>query len=224
MVALALLVGSCADDGAVVTDPPPSTGVTTTTAVAAVEPALDAARAAWDAAGLSEYRFEFEDDCGECDRLPAREVVVWDDDVYDPERQAVTPDEAFAAIERALATGVSVEAEYDPELGYPTEVWIDRESRAVDGGTHWVFEGLSEGLPGDDATIDDLEQATDLWLLRGPASYEFRVSFICDCEVEGTLWTQVVDGLVTDWDVVFDRDNDMSVSPVTIDALLTEST
>lgn len=220
LIGLALVLAACggpfADDATQTTSvlAPPATEVT--------EPAPDlddelgAARAKWAAAGLDSYRYEFLDDCGECDQQPPGEIVVWDGDVLDPIRRAPSVEDAFAVIDSSLAAGQSVEVTYHPELGYPTDLWIDRESRAFDGGIHWVLADVTEGLPGDEATLSDLQAARMIWERSGILAYEFRASFLCDCEVEGSVWTRVEDGLVTDWSEVYLRETDTTVTPITI--------
>lgn len=103
---------------------------------------LGSARETWAATGLHSYRFIFENDCGEC--LPSmgepREVVVRAGATASPDDPTV--ETLFAAIEEAIAAGSSVEVSYHPVLGHPTEMWIDREARAYDGGTHWLIRDL----------------------------------------------------------------------------------
>ncbi|MBW3666391.1 MAG: hypothetical protein KY394_02225 [Actinobacteria bacterium] len=104
---------------------------------------LEAARQRWSAAGLDDYRFTFQDDCGEClpsSRLP-REVVVRDGEASAPGQPTV--DSLFDAVEKALADGSSVDVAYHPVLGYPEYIWIDREARVRDGGTHWLIHELA---------------------------------------------------------------------------------
>lgn len=113
------------------------------TAVSGAPEELEAARQRWSAAGLVHYRFTFEDDCGEClpsSRLP-REVVVRDGETSAPGQPTV--DSLFEAVENALANGSSVEVVYHPVLGYPEDIWIDREARVRDGGTHWLIHDLT---------------------------------------------------------------------------------
>ncbi|MBK5269084.1 MAG: hypothetical protein JJE47_16810 [Acidimicrobiia bacterium] len=102
---------------------------------------LAEARQLWAAVGYTSYRYDFDDDCGECQPFTG-EVVVTDGEVVAPADRGLTVDEMFAAIERAVAAGVPVEVTFDPQIGYPTDLWIDREARAYDGGTHWLLRNL----------------------------------------------------------------------------------
>lgn len=45
-------------------------------------------------------------------------------------------DGLFVTMDRAAARGLSVDATYDRQYGYPREIAIDREHWAVDGGSH----------------------------------------------------------------------------------------
>lgn len=104
--------------------------------------ALAGARSLWDEAGPDSYRFQFEDDCGECDpslRLP-REVTVVDGEASRPDQPTV--ESLFELIGRAIDEGRTVKVEYHPELGYPSDIAIDMQARAYDGGTHLMVRGL----------------------------------------------------------------------------------
>ena len=227
LIGLVLAASACAEplvEDDVISAPldPPAVTTSAPQSVPAVDDRLGEARARWTAAGLDSYRYEFLDDCGECDQQPPGEIVVWDGDVLDPIDRAPSVEEAFDLIESSLAAGQEVEATYHPELGYPTDVWIDREDRAFDGGTHWVLSDVTEGLPGDAATLSNLQDARVLWQRSGIIAYEFRTSFLCDCEVEGSVWTRVENGLVTDWSEVFVRETDSTVTPITINQLFAD--
>ncbi len=102
---------------------------------------LAEARQLWAAVGYTSYRYDFDDDCGECQPFSG-EVVVTDGEVVKPADRGLTVDEMFAAIERAVAAAVPVEVTFDPQIGYPTDLWIDREARAYDGGTHWLLRNM----------------------------------------------------------------------------------
>lgn len=65
------------------------------------------------------------------------------EDLLDP-----TVESLFDTIAAAVDAGSSVEVSYDRELGFPTDIWIDREARAYDGGTHWLVSDLVKGPPG----------------------------------------------------------------------------
>ena len=50
---------------------------------------------------------------------------------------------------------------YDPETGLPGDVQIDMDMRPVDGGTHWILEGLTGLAPVE--SVEDLLEARRLW-------------------------------------------------------------
>lgn len=140
----AMLVAACG--GQTILEPTPVVPTVTVpvestpTGVSLLVP-LAEARQLWAAAGYASYRYDFDDDCGECQPFSG-EVVVTDGEVVAPADRGLTIDEMFAAIERAVASGVPVEVTFDPQIGYPTDLWIDREARAYDGGTHWLLSNL----------------------------------------------------------------------------------
>lgn len=226
-VVLALMVSACAEPGS--DDPsgllPPAAPATAPpTTTAGVVDELAVARELWAAARLSTYHFSFQDDCGECNRLAPRQLVVWDGELIDDAKPAATVDEAFRLIEASVDGGRSVEAVYHPEAGYPTEIWVDRDARAVDGGTHWLIGDVEEGLPGDAITLSDYEAALTLWASNRPSGYSFRTSVICECEVEATIWTEVDGDRVTDFSVDYASETDTTVTPLTIDRLFEDLT
>ena len=125
-------------------------------------------------------------------------------------------EEAFALIEHAVLQGTDVDVTFDPELGYPTDLWIDREARAYDGGIHLVFGALEPGLPGEAASLEDHRTARIRWEEAGLTSYEYSSAVICDCEYQVSMHTTVVDGLVTDFESRTPEPTDITFSPLTI--------
>lgn len=108
---------------------------------------LAAARQRWAEAALDSYHYVFRNDCGECDpseRRP-REVVIRDGTPSGPRQHTV--EALFERVEQAIVDERSVEVTYHPDLGYPTDLAIDMEARAFDGGTHWMASDLGPGLP-----------------------------------------------------------------------------
>ena len=199
---------------------PTTIPTTTTTALSASDvDQLTAAMARWRDAHPETYRYSFTDDCGECDQRPQRQIVVWDSRVIDPERQEPSIERAFTMIGDALAAGRPVEVTYHEELGYPTDLFIDPAARAYDGGTHWLFSDLSEGLPGSETSTDTLEDARATWIDADIDSYEFRAHVLCDCEIESSVWVRVERGRVVDWRSDQASRGDLFVSPFTIDML-----
>ncbi len=176
----------------------------------------------WEAAAIDDYHFTFLDDCGECAQLPPRQVVVWGAEVIEADRSAPSVADVFAVIGQAETDGRPVEVEYHPELGYPTDVWIDRPDRAFDGGTHWILADLAAGLPGDPVSVEELKAAQTRWDAAGPDSYEYRWSVVCDCPLDGTIRTRVEDGQVIDWEVEFGGPDTPSVTPITVDTMLSD--
>lgn len=217
LVAVALIAAACGV---------PETTATTTTQAGPETTSGDSglqelaeARQRWSDSALDTYRFEFEDDCGECDpfmRRP-REVVVWDGEataLHHPTVEAL-----FRQVESAIQDGETVEVSYHPESGHPTEISIDMEARAYDGGTHLLVRDLEPGLPGDDVSLAALEDARSLWDRNRPAAYEFRTSIGCDCPLAGSIWAHVEGERIIDWTVVFDDGTGASVSAITVDQM-----
>lgn len=169
---------------------------------------LAAARERWAASSPETYHFVLQDDCGECDPEWAqpRQIVVWDGTVLDPTRVDTDVEALFSLLEGAIQDGRTVESEYDPELGYPTEIWIDREARAYDGGTHLVIGQLTSGLPGDNVSLADLEQAEARWAEARPEAYEYRTEIVCDCPSDATMWTLVEGDRILDFKVEWERE------------------
>jgi hypothetical protein len=227
LLVTALLGAACASqpvsDGSQ-TPSTPSTPATTPTSTSnppsqtAEGPKADLAMARdrWAAAGLGTYSYQYLDDCGECDQLPVQTAVVWDGEVLDPLRRIASVEEAFALIDAALARGAEVDVTYDRELGYPADLWIDKEARAHDGGTHLVFSAVESGLPGDPASLERHREARARWDAIGLDSYEFSSAVICDCVYQSTMQTRVVDGLVTEFDFRTPEPVDVTITPLAI--------
>jgi hypothetical protein len=222
-LATALLVVACGTPAKVVSTtstPEPSGAASSNTAL----DDLAAARSRWAGAGLDSYRFEFEDDCAECDpslRIP-RDVVVWGGEPT--ALQHPTVEVLFDTVESAISEGQSVEVTYHPELGHPTEIAIDMEARAYDGGTHWIARDLRPGLPGSSVSLATLEDARQLWEAIGPSAYEFRTAIGCDCPWSGTIWTQVDGRRIVDWRIEFADGKGEQISPITIDDMFEDLT
>lgn len=200
-----------------------SVAVTTTTAAPTAPTITDQlreARGRWAAAGLTTYHYRFLDDCGECGDSAPRQMVVWDDELISPGATGPSISDAFSTIESAVAEDRQVDVTFHPELGYPTEIWIDQAARAYDGGTHWILSDLNGGLPESSDPIERHGQAVARWAASGISSYEYRMQILCDCELESTIWTRVEDGLVVDWMVDPEPDNEAFLAPTTMTQLL----
>jgi hypothetical protein len=217
---VAVLVLSACGTPAVDEVPPDPISTTTSTTLPGPEAELAAARLAWAAAGLDTYHFVLQDDCGECppEWATPRLAVVWDGTLADGGRTGLDVEGLFDVIAAALAAGRTVEVTYHPELGYPTDLWIDREERAHDGGTHLLVQALEAGLPGAEVTLAGLDAAYDRWIRTRPPAYEFRTDFVCDCPIDATLWTLVDGQRIVDFRIEWARDDAaLDVSPQTID-------
>jgi hypothetical protein len=113
---------------------------------ALADPELDAARARWQAAGLSSYEYGYHKYC-ECHRESPPETVVSVRDGgvvgvrHRPAGSNVevpaadknfsyywTVDGLFGVIASALERGVQVRAVYDDALGYPREIYVDYDA------------------------------------------------------------------------------------------------
>ena len=205
-----------------------STALTTITATTSTIPStseadeLTAAKARWRDAHPVTYHYSFIDDCGECGQRPRRLIVVWDKRVIDPEHQEPSIERAFTKIEDALTAGRPVEVTYHEELGYPTDLFIDPAAREYDGGTHWLFSDLSEGLPGSETSTDTLEDARARWIDADIKAYEFRAHVLCDCEIESSVRVRVEGGQVVDWRSDQVLPSDLFLTPFTIDTLFDE--
>lgn len=213
------LLGGCAAGDEV--DPTP---VPTAPTLDGIRSDLEAARQRWETAGVGTYRYVFENDCAECDpraREP-HEVVVWRGAHFDPGDLAPSVEEMFAEIEAALDADQSVVATFDPDLGYPTDVGIDLESRPVDGGTHWVVHDLNRGLPGDPVSTDVVTRAEQTWLATRPEAYEYTLTVFCDCPLAGSLETRVEGTTVVGHEVLYDEASGGAVTPVSIDDMFSD--
>ena len=212
---LALLLAACgmSGDPAGTSSPPAET--TTTPPIA--EHDFAAARANWHDAGLDTYRFTFEDDCGECMPAGPRLVVVRGGEAEDPSDPTV--DSLFETIALALGEETSVEVTYHSELGYPTEIWIDREARAYDGGTHWLIRDLEAGLPDPETSTSELEAARQRWIDAGYGDYRYDLVThdIVEASFSAPYTVTVSDGLVLDVEFQGAPEDEQQVPGLTID-------
>ncbi len=114
---------------------------------------LREARAAWDAAGLTDYRFVLTVHC-ECPpevagpfEITVRNGEFWSgwwqggDTPADPE--PITIADAFDVIAAAINAGTEVQVTYDAEYGHPLDVVIDPAAVAVDGGLAFSITKLT---------------------------------------------------------------------------------
>lgn len=190
---------------------------TTSTVPADDHQQLEEARRRWADAGIDTYTYAFEDDCGECMAEGEVTVIVWEG--LPSTHDAMTVDQVLDAVATALDGGTPVEVTYDPDLGHPVEVWLDREARAYDGGTHWLIRQFEPGLPHDATTMAAFEAAHQLWETKRPAAYELETEIICDCSFDSTVSALIEGTRVVDWDVAFTDGVGAQLSPLTIDAM-----
>ncbi|SRR5690606_22207352 len=139
-----LLLGACVPQTAPPEMPPPAGQPSPPGPPAdSVRAALDAARARWDAAGIVDYAFVYEEVCF-ClpeDRGPFAITVrdgavasaTYQGEPANARRTYPTVDSLFATVEDALDRGAeSVRVTFDPVLGYPAEASIDYEAMVAD--------------------------------------------------------------------------------------------
>ncbi len=133
----------------------------------------------WETAGIVDYEYQFTRNCfcpreftgpyaasvqnGEVTLATLDGVDLFDIEMleigrYDEIIQTV--DDVFAEVERALREADSFNAEYHPQLGYPTEVWIDWDLRTADEEVGYVIRFLADAgnLP-DSCSTDSWEAA-----------------------------------------------------------------
>ena len=166
---------------------------------------LAAARARWEAAGISEYSYSIVESC-ECDpeTVGPRRVVVSDGVVTattwfgsDSKYEGVTVEVLFDQIEAGLQRGdVTNRVSYDEATGAPVDVILDEEAVAADGGRAFNVQGFISY----DELRADLADARARWASSGVDDYVVTYDQVCFCpqvQVEVT----VVDGVVTDSEV-----------------------
>lgn len=210
----ALIVTACAPglEGA-----PGSSTTRPPTVIATPAADLAAARAMWASLGISDYTYQFTNDCGECDpgaRNPRRVAVLAQRVLSIGHADLLTVEEIFESIEQAVNNGRRVEVSYDPETGLPVDVQIDMDMRPVDGGTHWILEGLT-GLARVES-VEELVEARLRWDAQDLNNYRFLMDVGCDCPERGTFDVTVVGDQVVEV-IRLDTDSETdAVAPVTM--------
>ncbi len=113
------------------------------------EDGLTANRGLWDAAGIASYEYRYEKSC-DCHRDKPAETIVtvenglvvgvrYDRDDYlneipvaeDSYRWFRTIDDLFTLVETAAQSAVTLRVAYEPELGYPTYIYIDYDHAMI---------------------------------------------------------------------------------------------
>ena len=161
LAALALMLGACAP-GYEGTPGPTTTAPPSGAEAAAAD--LARAKSQWASFGTADYTYQFTNDCDECGppaRIPKRVAVLAGQVLAIDKGDLLTVEDVFERIEQALTAGRTVEVSYDPETGLPGDVQIDMDMRPVDGGTHWILQGLTGLAPV--GSIEDLLEARRLW-------------------------------------------------------------
>ena len=124
--------------------------------------ALEENRAKWQAAGISSYEYRYRKVCECHPETPADTIVtVAGGDIvavsYDREDYLEpipvpaekhdwfrTVEDLFVLVERALDSAEVIRVSYDPELGYPTRIFVDYEVNLVDEEVELQVVSLSE--------------------------------------------------------------------------------
>ncbi|MBT8163933.1 MAG: hypothetical protein HKM97_06440 [Acidimicrobiia bacterium] len=124
---------------------------------------LEEALQKWTASDIADYDYSFTRGCfcpeefvgpytvsvraGEIAAASFQGTDLFDIDMLEIGRYeeiAKTVDDVFAEIERALRAADSVTAEYDPVLGYPTDVYIDWIANAADEEIGYTIRNLRD--------------------------------------------------------------------------------
>jgi len=111
-------------------------------------------RARWEAAGITDYEYEFQRTCECKDTRPARIEVrtgrvtaatYTDSGESAPSAGYPTIDELFELIDEAIsAEAASMRVSYDQRLGYPTEIRIDYDLNVADDEIEIDAWGLTQ--------------------------------------------------------------------------------
>ena len=110
---------------------------------------LTANRGLWEAARIASYEYRYEKVCDCHPETPAETIVTvedglvvgvrYDRDDYlseipvaeDSYRWFRTIDDLFTLVERAAHSAVTLRVAYEPELGYPTYIYIDYDHAMI---------------------------------------------------------------------------------------------
>jgi hypothetical protein len=91
---------------------------------------------------------------------------------------------------------------YDPELGYPTNVFVDRDFMMADEERGFVASNLESIQPPTLAEVQSqLDANRELWESRGLTSYEIEYRRICFCpeNITSPVVVVVSDGVIDSW-------------------------
>jgi hypothetical protein len=151
----------------------------------------------WRQAGLSDYTFEFRVNCF-CPtsitapvRINVQDATTLESVSYVETGEPVTEDldlyltvgGMFDMIQEAIDMRVaSLTVSYEPELGYPTNVFVDRDFMMADEERGFAASNLESIEPPTLAEVQSqLDANRELWESSGLASYEIEYRRICFC-------------------------------------------
>jgi hypothetical protein len=200
---------------------------------------LRAAEAHWASKDISTYRFTLTYSCF-CPWTDPMAVVVVDDQVTSVTMNGeavanagglpLLVESAFEQVRSSLDAH-EIEAAFDPEFGFPSRVIADPIENAVDEEfsfriTDFVPGEVPHGAGGP-AIVAEIAAHRLQWLAQGVWSYEWRVTFSCECVLSGPTTITVVNGEVTAVSnpLVAVRPDEVEVEgfPLTVDALYEEA-
>ena len=203
---------------------------------------LRAAEGRWAAKDLSSYRFTLTYSCF-CPWTDPMSVTVVDDQVTsvtmngEPVTNAaglpLLIESAFEQL-RSTLDAHQVEAAFDPEFGFPSRVVADPIENAVDEEFSFLIADFepgpapSEAAPpgaGGPAIGADIAAHRLQWLAQGIWSYEWRVTFSCECTLSGPTTIRVENGVVTGVHNprIAVRPDELEGFPLTVEALYDEA-
>ena len=196
---------------------------------------LRAAEARWAAKDLSSYRFTLTYRCF-CPWTDPMAVTVVDDQVVsvtmtgDPVPDAaglpLLIETAFDQV-RTNLDAHEIEAVFNAELGYPERVVADPVENAMDEEFSFEITDVQpgEGPPAVDPLAAEIVAHRGQWLRMGPTSYQWRVSFSCECTLSGPTTITVVDGVATEirHPIVSVGPAEVEGFPLTVTALFDEA-
>ena len=194
---------------------------------------LRAAEGRWAAKDLSTYRFTLTYSCF-CPWTDPMAVTVVDDQVTSVTMngEAVTNatglplliESAFEQV-RASLDAHQIEAAFDPEFGFPVRVVADPIENAVDEEFSFQITDFEPGPARAGGVDPGVEAKVREWQARGISSYQWQVTFSCECVLSGPTTITVVDGVATEIrnPLIDVRPEDVAGFPLTVDALYAEA-
>ena len=214
-LAIGLLAGACGGTGSTTVAGPETTPNPTTQPEATPTPAptptsvevdeiglveLEAARTRWAADGSANYAYTVTESC-ECDdeaRGPRRVTVAAGEATatYFGQPSTIagqTAEQLFDMIEASIRRGVQNSVLYDETTGLPTEILLDVEALAVDGGLSMQLASFVSY----DQLRADLADARGRWDAAGIRRYVVTYQEVCFCP-QTVVSVTVEDGVIQD--------------------------